>query len=428
MTIRLTLANLATLTVFALCGTTLPAQSKAPDLRDILSNYADIALGGYEDALRAAEALDTAVDSLLAEPSDKTLDQARAAWRVARPPYQQTEVFRFGNPIVDAWEGRVNAWPLDEGLIDYVDVSYGSESDQNGLYAANVIANENLLVNGKSVDVSVLTSELIANVLHEAGGVEANVASGYHAIEFLLWGQDLNGTDAGAGTRSATDYSLTDCSHGNCERRRAYLQAAVDLLVTDLTEMVENWKPDGAARGALLHGAPSDGIAAMLSGMGSLSFGELAGQRMKLGLILHDPEEEHDCFSDDTHNSHFFDALGIQNVYLGRYVRIDGSIVEGPSLASLVAATDTGLDAEMQAGLEQTMARMGELVSRAENVEAYDQMIGEGNDAGNAVVQTAIDGLIAQTQTIERIVATLGLGQLAIEGSDNPQSPEAVFQ
>ena len=33
-------------------------------------------------------------------------------------------------------------------------------------------------------------------------------------------------------------------------------------------------------------------IAVMLNGMGSLSYGELAGERMQLGLMLHDPEKE----------------------------------------------------------------------------------------------------------------------------------------
>ena len=57
---------------------------------------------------------------------------------------------------------------------------------------------------------------------------------------------------------------------------------------------------------------------------------------MKLGLLLHDPEEEHDCFSDNTHNSHYYDIVGMLNVYNGRYVRIDGRQIQGPSLAALV--------------------------------------------------------------------------------------------
>src|SRR3546814_6048935 len=92
--------------------------------------------------------------------------------------------------------------------------------------------------------------------------------------------------------------------------------------------MVAAWGPDGEAREGLFGGDPDAGIAAMLTGMGSLSYGELAGERIKLGLMLHDPEEEHDCFSDNTHNCPYYDQHGIMNIYLGTYEREDGSIVK----------------------------------------------------------------------------------------------------
>src|SRR3546814_2008 len=110
---------------------------------------------------------------------------------------------------------------------------------------------------------------------------------------------------AGAGARPATDFSTENCTGGNCDRRGEYLTAATDLLIDDLQDMVAAWGPDGEAREGLLGGDPDAGIAAMLTGMGSLSYGELAGERIKLGLMLHDPEEEQDCFSDNTHNSHY---------------------------------------------------------------------------------------------------------------------------
>src|SRR5690606_38647347 len=109
-------------------------------------------LAGYEDSLSTANALKSAVEALVATPSEEKLSAARTAWLAARVPYQQTEAFRFGNPIVDEWEGRVNAWPLDEGLIDYVDASYGTESDTNLFYVANVIANATVSADGKTVD------------------------------------------------------------------------------------------------------------------------------------------------------------------------------------------------------------------------------------------------------------------------------------
>ncbi|WEK05110.1 MAG: imelysin family protein [Candidatus Devosia phytovorans] len=416
---RRSLRNLAI--AFTLTVSPIAVHAQAPADADVLANYADIALAGYEDSLTTAKALDAAVDALIANPSEETQQAAKDAWLAARVPYQQTEAFRFGNPIVDEWEGRVNAWPLDEGMIDYVDASYGSESDSNELYVADVIANPKVSIGGVEVDATEITPDLLQNTLQEAAGVEANVATGYHAVEFLLWGQDLNGTEAGAGARSYTDYSTAE----HADRRAAYLKAASTLLVSDLEEMVANWTADGAARAAL----EEQGISTILTGMGSLSFGELAGERMKLGLLLHDPEEEHDCFSDNTHNSHLNDAIGIQNVYLGKYTRIDGSVVEGPSLSEVIAAKDAALDTELKGLLDDTLVKMHAMADRAEGGEAYDQQIGEGNAEGNAVVQAAIDGLIAQTRGIERAVAVLELSDaVTIEDSDSLSNPDAVFE
>ena len=170
-------------------------------VKDVVKTYADIAHAGYEDSLLTAQKLQDVIEAFLKKPDDKTLQAARDAWLAARVPYQQTEVFRFGNSVVDDWEGKVNAWPLDEGLIDYVADIYGTESDENELYAANIIANKSLKIGGQQIEVPKITKSLLTNVLHEAGEIEANVATGYHAVEFMLWGQDLNGTDKGAGNR-----------------------------------------------------------------------------------------------------------------------------------------------------------------------------------------------------------------------------------
>jgi putative iron-regulated protein len=399
-----------------------------PDGRAVLGHYAEIAHAVYGDSLIAARRLQGAVDGFIAKPTEKNLAAARAAWKAARVPYQQSEVYRFGNAVVDKWEGKVNAWPLDEGLIDYVAAGYGGESKQNPFYTANVIANERLLIGGKTIDAKRITKDLLADTLHEVGGVEANVATGYHAIEFLLWGQDLNGTGPGAGNRPAGDYDPKTCSWGNCKRRAAYLKAATDLLVDDLAWMTAQWAPGGAARAGLVQGDVTKGLSAIVTGMGSLSYGELAGERMKLGLMLHDPEEEHDCFSDNTHISHYYDALGIRNIYLGEYRRIDGKKIAGPSLSALVAAKTPDVDRDLRRSLDATLAAMGVIVKTAEAGEAYDQMIGSGNKEGNAKVQAAIDALTAQTRGIEKAVAALGLSAVKFEGSDSLDNPAAVFK
>lgn len=395
---------------------------------DILTNYGDIAHAKFQDSLTTANALETAVDALIATPNDETLAAARAAWIEARNPYQQTEAYRFGNAIVDAWEGKVNAWPLDEGLIDYVDAAYGDTSEENAFYTANVIANPTLKVGGKTIDASVINATLLSDSLQEAGEVEANVATGYHAIEFLLWGQDLNGTGAGAGNRPATDFDVANCTGGNCERRAQFLKAATELLISDLEEMVAAWAPDGAAREELSAKGEAGGLATILTGMGSLSYGELAGERIKLGLMLHDPEEEHDCFSDNTHMSHYNDVVGIRNVYFGSYKSASGNDVSGASLADMVAEKHPELAAEMKTRLDATLVAFEAMKARAEAGESYDQMIGEGNDEGNAVVQAAVGSLVDQTKSIERVVKSLGLEDVAFEGSDSLDDPKAVFQ
>ena len=414
--------------VLALGVAPLSAQAAAPSAEAVLTTYADIAHAAYEDSLITAKQLESAVDALIASPSEETLDKAKQAWKAARVPYQQTEAYRFGNPIVDEWEGKVNAWPLDEGLIDYVDTgSYGKSSDDNPYYTANVIANPSLKLGGSTLETPKITTAVIQE-LHELDAVEANVTTGYHAIEFLLWGQDLNGTGPGAGARPYTDFDPKNCTNGNCDRRAAYLEVATELLIADLEEMVANWAEGGAARAAVLEAGDKGGLAMILTGMGSLSYGELAGERMKLGLLLHDPEEEHDCFSDNTHWSHYYDALGVKNVYEGRYERVDGSVVEGPSVSDLVAATDAELDKALSGALNATMAKMTDMADAAEAGEAYDQQIGEGNEAGNARVDAAITALLVQTREIERAVAALGLDNLSIEGSDSLDNPAAVFQ
>ena len=413
----------------ALAATTFSVSATAA-LEPATQTYVDIAHAAYEDSLIGARKMQQALGAFLDAPSADTLEQARNAWVEARVPYQQTEVYRFGNPVVDEWEGKVNAWPLDEGLIDYVDAAaYGSESEENTFYAANVIANPTLTVAGRTIDAGAIDADLLRS-LHEVDEVEANVATGYHAIEFLLWGQDLNGTGPGAGQRPATDFMPgADCTGGHCERRRAYLVAATDLLIADLEEIVAAWGPGGEGR-ATLDALPATGqVAVMLNGMGSLSYGELAGERMQLGLMLHDPEEEHDCFSDNTHNSHYDDARGIYNVYHGRYTRIDGSVVEGPSLAALIRAAAPDVDAEMRTRLDATAAAMQRLKDTADSgAMAYDQMLGESNPEGNTIVQEAVDALKAQTRAIEQAAVALGVESLEIEGSDSLDDPEAVFK
>jgi len=373
---------------------------------DVALVYADIALAGYEDSLLQAGLLQEAVTDLIETPSRATLAAAKEAWKRSRVPYMQTEVFRFGNTVVDDWEGRVNAWPLDEGLIDYV----AGNPD-----AVNVIANRTLLINGTSVTADPIDVALLQDVLHEAEGIETNVAIGYHAIEFLLWGQDLHGTGPGAGNRPATDFDPARCTGGNCERRVAYLRTATDLLVADLVWMTGAWREGGAARTALENLDAASVVRVIVTGLGNLAAGELAGARMQVGLELHDPEEEHDCFSDNTHESHYWDAVGLRNVYMGRYHRVDGSMIEGPSLSELVRAADPELDRKLHDGIDRAIRRVDAIRDAAASGKAYDQLLAPDDPEGGELIGEAIQALIAFSEQLREVGPILGVGEFQFE-------------
>jgi putative iron-regulated protein len=401
-------------------GVSGPATAAEVTAKAVVKSYGDLAQAMYEDAHTASLKLGKAVDALIDKPSEKTLAAAREAWIASRPWYMHTEPFRFGNSIVDDWEGNVNAWPLDEGLIDYVDAkSYGDKSDENPLYTANVIANKTLTLGKETVDATTIDAELLGK-LNSAMGSDANVATGWHAVEFLLWGQDLNGTGPGAGNRPWTDYSKTECTHDNCDRRATYLKVATDLLVQDLADMASWWAPGGKARAALDEKSDKEGLAVILTGLGSLSFGELAGERIKLGLVLHDPEEEHDCFSDDTHHSYLNSERGIVSVWTASYKRLDGKSFEGASLRDLVAAQDKKAAAAVDDRMKSTVASFVVVQKEGDKKggQRWDQLIGADNPEGNKKIQALVDGLVAQTRALEAVITLLGV-DVKVQGSDS---------
>lgn len=161
--------------------------------------------------------------------------------------------------------------------------------------------------------------------------------------------------------------------------------------------------------------------------MGSLSYGELAGERTKLGLMLHDPEEEHDCFSDNTHNSHFYDVLGINNVFQGQYTRVDGSVVQGASLADMLRSSAPEVEQQLSTELSETQAAAQAIVDAAAQGNTFDVLIGAGNTEGNALVQQLVDSLTTQTRSIEKAISALELDAIELEGSDSLDNPDMVI-
>jgi putative iron-regulated protein len=284
-----------------------------------VETYAAIVLASYQDALTTAQELEQAIDQFVSAPTQSGLDLCRQAWLAARQPYGQTEVYRFyGGPIddEDGPEGLLNAWPMDEAYVDYV----------AGNPSAGII---NDPVTYPTIDEALLTG------LNEAGG-ETNISTGYHAIEFLLWGQDLS--TSGPGARAFTDYTTAP----NAQRRGQYLLVCAQLLTAQLQDLVNEWAVGASYRTTFLAN-PNAALTSMLQGIGFMGKGELAGERMFVAWDTQDQEDEHSCFSDNTHNDILANAQGMYNVWQGTYTRVDGTELAGAGLASVLEVANSSV-------------------------------------------------------------------------------------
>jgi putative iron-regulated protein len=344
------------------------------DSAPVNAAYAANVHANYAESLSKAQMLKTAIDAFVAAPSQTTLDAAKTAWLASREPYGQTEVFRFyDGPIdnpEDGPEGAINAWPLDEVFIDYVE----------NMPNAGIINNMQAF--------PTITKQVIADQ-NENGG-EANISSGYHAIEFLLWGQDLSAS--GPGVRPFTDYTTL----ANADRRKQYLSLVTELLVDDLTAVTEAWA-DGADYRAEFESGGTDSIQKMLLGMGSLSGAELSGERMTVALDNRDQEDEHSCFSDNTHRDIRANALGIQNVFLGKYGATDGQGIE-----DLVRARDAALADRLKADISASLVAIDAIPT------PFDSAIDDDAN-GRPKVMAAIAALQKQTDTTVEAADALGI-------------------
>lgn len=264
--------------------------------------YAADVRRAYAESHAAALRLQAEVARLLAAPGEATLDAARRAWIAARRPYLATEAFRFYEGPIDAPpsehraegpEGRLNAWPLNEAVIDYVEGDAGAG-----------------LVNDQDVP---MTREAV--LARDQVSDEADVTTGWHAIEFLLWGQDL--ADDGPGARPATDYAPGTSA---TDRRRAYLELLVAQLVDDLAWLERQWRPGepGSYADEFLAREPHEAIGRMLTGAALLAGHELASERLAVALDSGSQEDEQSCFSDTTWQDFAWGLAGIKRVYYGR--------------------------------------------------------------------------------------------------------------
>lgn len=318
------------------------------DVRAQVQNYAALVHASYRESAAAAARLEVAIAAMLAQPSAESLAAARAAWVAARPAYLVTEVFRFYDGPIDIGPGgepgpepHINAWPLNEAYIDAV-----RGQPRAGIVWDNAIP---------------LTRESIR--ARDQVGDENDVTTGWHAIEFLLWGQDFNA--AGPGDRSHTDYVP---GHPDHDRRRLYLATVTEMLVEDLRELEAAWAPDADNyRRHFLALEPREALGRAINGAANLVGHELATERLSVALDSGDQEDEHSCFSDTTHQDHLYDLRGARNVWFGSI----GDDMAADSLRALVQKIDPGMATRTDTLFTQALAAVAlmdqpfELVLRA---------------------------------------------------------------
>lgn len=297
-----------------------PTDKENPFTSQARETYAAIAWAVYDDAYQTALILKNKIDAFVANPTAQGLEDTKQAWFAARTPYGQSEVFRFTDGPIDdvpGYEGYINAWPLDESYIDYV----------QGNANAGII---NDAVTFPTIDKALLISK------NEAGS-ETNIATGYHAIEFLLWGQDFDAN--GPGNRSYLDYVVGGGTASNEVRRGTYLKVCAELLVDMLKETKDQWDPSvtGNYRESFLKLTEGAYLQKIFGQTATLSSNELAGERIYVAYTNKNQEDEHSCFSDNTDKDIVLNAKGIQNLIEGTYTRVDGSVVKGASLYHIIS-------------------------------------------------------------------------------------------
>jgi putative iron-regulated protein len=304
----------ALVTFLALSPPPAPAGTADVD-RACLSAHASRAERAYAASLASALALRADVRAFCAAPTDAGLAKARASWIAARVDYGRTEALRFGGGPIDARRGGretwLNAWPVDEAYIEPADRSQ----------ARGIIG-----------DPATYPSlgRAILRLLNQRGG-ETNVCTGWHAIEFMLWGEDRS--DDGPGNRPVADF--LDASGPRAARRREYLLEVTELLCEDLDTVARAWRAgEGEFRERFL-GDPG-AMRAVLTGPALLAGFEMSGERMAVALETRDQEEEHSCFSDTTHLDFRANVEGIREVLAGNDGAIAAIRARDPAAAARV--------------------------------------------------------------------------------------------
>ncbi|MBC7776851.1 MAG: hypothetical protein H7246_15570 [Phycisphaerae bacterium] len=368
---------LVTTSLFVACGE--KGDETESLKKEALKQYAKVVLTSYEDSYNTALVLKQAIDAFVANPTDAGFQACKDAWFACRVPYNQTDAFRFyGGPIDDADgpEGLLNAWPLDESFVDYV------QGNATGGYINAV---------GQPISKQALIAQ------NEVAG-ETAIFTGYHAIEFLLWGQDQS--TSGPGARPYTDYVTGGGgTAANQDRRGQFLKAAADLLLDNLTQLLDEWHPDAAYPQEFLNSNTANAsMGLVFTGLKEFTKAELAGERMEVAVQTKDQEDEHSCFSDNTTNDLKMNFLGVKNSYFGTYKKVDGTTISGSSFNDLAEEIDPAKAEAVRAAFLDAEAKLNAIPA------PFDQTIVNNP----APVNAAVDALNTLSDLLVEIGHAVG--------------------
>ena len=349
-----------------------PAYSANDGPSDLANSYADLVSHYYNAVALSTKEMNNAIIKFIQAPDNNSLINAKNKWIEARIVYGITEAFRFyGGPIdgvnkygEEGPEGLINAWPLNEAYIDYV----------QGNPEAGIINNMSLEINAETI--------IAANMSED----DADVSTGWHAIEFLLWGQDFSLETAGL--REASDYLPTNEVN---VRRRAYLVAASTLLLEHVNWLAEQWSENGEGRKSFM--AKNDPGGAILTGIATLAGFELSSERIATALDSGDPEDEHSCFSDQTHNDVKANFNGIKNVYLGK--GLNGKSFK-PSISEFVMENDIKLHENIMQVINTTTDTINNITGPC------DKMLSEPkNGLGRQAAEKTVSNLLVLAENFK---------------------------
>jgi putative iron-regulated protein len=345
--------------------------------------YAVNLQANYKDTVAQLGGLKAAVDTFVEGPTAEGLVSCRKAWLSAHRWYGQGEVSRFYGGPIDRAQVGMNEWPIDENFIDYT------------------LGNPRGGIINDPAAFPQITPPALASA--DEKGIET-VSTGFHAVEFLLWGQRADQKE-GPGTRPYTDY-VDGGTATNQDRRRAYLSAATSMLLDDMRGLEAEWdladKNSYASR--LVSEKPHDALTKIFRGFSQMAISELFYERLFDPVISLDRKDEESCFSESTHNDLVANALSVEDVYLGRYRTSDGTMLQGPSISDLVRAKTPPLDGELRAQIGAVRASIEAIPPPFDHA-----VLAPAGSAENRAVQAAVAAFQPVQGTIGRISETLGI-------------------